>query len=197
MGNLIAKYVAVGAQYVNREQEISRAATSSPNMRRTAIRRDQWLRPSKRLRRFLARSPKRLEAGVKSMIVLSPSVWATTFLSIPKLHSTHPSLSMTRVKYVTYTAKPTPGCRMSIGDTWDKEKYPLFPVAKTRIGNLGSYICNDGMTPEPCRQTAFNGTEVMYHPELLMDPWVIPPLEYFELQTRWNSVVNTKHHPTA
>ena len=30
----------------------------------------------------------------------------------------------------------------------------------------------------------------MYHPELLMDPWVIEPLNYFELQNRWNSVVN-------
>jgi predicted amidohydrolase len=79
-------------------------------------------------------------------------------------------------------------------DTWDKEKYPIFPVAKTNIGNLGSYICNDGMTPEPCRQLAFNGAELMYHPELLMDPWVVPPLEYFELQTRWNSVVNVCYH---
>ena len=79
-------------------------------------------------------------------------------------------------------------------DTWDFEKYPVFPVAKTRIGNLGAYICNDGMTPEPCRQLAFNGAEVMFHPELLMDPWVVPPLEYFELQTRWNSVVNVCYH---
>jgi predicted amidohydrolase len=77
---------------------------------------------------------------------------------------------------------------------WDLEKYPYFPVAETRIGNLGSYICNDGMTPEPCRQLAFNGAEFMYHPELLMDPWIIPPLEYFELQTRWNSVVNCCWH---
>ncbi len=79
-------------------------------------------------------------------------------------------------------------------DSWDFEKYPLFPVAKTRIGNLGAYICNDGMTPEPCRQVAFNGAEIMYHPELLMDPWVMPPIEYFELQTRWNSVVNMCYH---
>ncbi len=79
-------------------------------------------------------------------------------------------------------------------DTWDFEKNPLFPVAKTRIGNLGAYICNDGMTPETCRQLAFNGAEVMYHPELLMDPWIVPPLEYFELQTRWNSVVNMCYH---
>jgi len=87
---------------------------------------------------------------------------------------------------------PSPHDLLSVG--WDLEKYPLYPVAKTRIGNLGSYICNDGMTPESCRQLAFNGAEVMYHPELLMDPWIIPPLEYFELQTRWNSVTNVCYH---
>jgi len=79
-------------------------------------------------------------------------------------------------------------------DTWDFEKNPLYPVAKSTIGNWGAYICNDGMTPENCRQLAFNGAECMYHPELLMDPWIIPPLEYFELQTRWNSVVNLCYH---
>lgn len=78
--------------------------------------------------------------------------------------------------------------------TWDFQKNPLFPVAKTKIGNLGAYICNDGMTPECCRQLAFNGAEVMYHPELLFDPWILPPQEYFELQTRWNSVVNMSYH---
>ena len=56
-------------------------------------------------------------------------------------------------------------------DTWDFEKNPLYPVAKTTIGNWGAYICNDGMTPENCRQLAFNGAECMFHPELLMDPW--------------------------
>ena len=79
-------------------------------------------------------------------------------------------------------------------DTWDFKKNPLFPVAKTKIGNLGAYICHDGMTPESCRQLAFNGAEIMYHPELLMDPWILPPQEYFELQTRWNSVVNMCYH---
>jgi predicted amidohydrolase len=79
-------------------------------------------------------------------------------------------------------------------DTWDFEKNPLYPVAKTSIGNWGAYICNDGMTPEPCRQLAFNGAECMYHPELLMDPWVTAPFEYFDLQTRWNSVVNVCYH---
>jgi hypothetical protein len=75
-------------------------------------------------------------------------------------------------------------------EVWDFQKDPLFPVAKTEIGNLGIYICNDGMTPEAARQLAFNGAEVLIHPTLLMDPWIISPLEYFELQCRWNSVVN-------
>lgn len=83
---------------------------------------------------------------------------------------------------------PSPYDLIDIG--WDLEKYPYYPVAKTPIGNWGSYICNDGMTPEGARQLAFNGAECMYHPELLMDPWVIEPLNYFELQNRWNSVVN-------
>lgn len=78
-------------------------------------------------------------------------------------------------------------------DTWNFKKYPIFPVAKTEIGNLGVYICNDGMTPEPARQLAFNGAEILIRPELLMDPWIIPPLEYSELRTRWNSVMNVAY----
>ena len=83
---------------------------------------------------------------------------------------------------------PSPYDLIDIG--WDLEKYPYYPVASTNIGNWGAMICNDGMTPEGGRQLAFNGAECIYHPELLMDPWVIPPLEYYELQNRWCSVTN-------
>lgn len=80
---------------------------------------------------------------------------------------------------------------------WPVDKYPLFPVARTKIGNWGTYICHDAMTPEPCRQLAFNGAEILYHPIQFMDPWVMPPLDYVDLQTRWNSIVNVAYHVTV
>ena len=228
MGDLIPKYVAVGAQYVNREMEISVAAT-----KRNLARMKQYFEwayeqysygfpvklvcfpeyaangyPAGKMSEALKASEE-----IPGMITEEIGSWAKQYdcfigfgmgNNIPE----YPNTSFDTSVIIDDTGKvclvyrktnpwlpdeywPSPHDFL---DSWDKEKYPLFPVAKTRIGNLGSYICNDGMTPEPCRQLAFNGAEVMYHPELLMDPWVIPPLEYFELQTRWNSVVNVCYH---
>ena len=228
MGDLIPKYVAVGAQYVNREQEISREAT-----KRNLARMKQYFEwayeqysygfPVK----FIAfpeyaangyPAGKMSEALKASEEIPGPiteeiSSWAKEYdcyvafgmgNNIPEYPSTSFDTSVIiddKGEVCLVYRKTNPWLPDEYWpsphdflDTWDKEKYPLFPVAKTNIGNLGSYICNDGMTPEPCRQLAFNGAEVMYHPELLMDPWVIPPLEYFELQTRWNSVVNVCYH---
>jgi predicted amidohydrolase len=64
-------------------------------------------------------------------------------------------------------------------------KEPCFPVAKTECGNIGIFICNDGTQPEPARQLAFNGAEVLLHPYLLMDPFVTPPQDYIAIQTKF------------
>ena len=80
---------------------------------------------------------------------------------------------------------PSPGDFLSAG--WKDE---MFPVAKTDIGNIGIYVCNDGTTPETARQLAFNGAEVLVHPTMLMDPWVVPPLDIYDVQCRWHSFSN-------
>ena len=224
MGDLIPKYVAVGAQYVNREMEISREATKR-NLKRMkqyfewAYEQYSYGFPVK-LVAFPEYAANGYPAGkmsealkaseeIPGMITDEIGSWAKQYdcfigfgmgNNIPEFPNTSFDTSVIiddKGEVCLVYRKTNPWLPDEYWpsphdflDSWDKEKYPLFPVAKTRIGNLGSYICNDGMTPEPCRQLAFNGAEVMYHPELLMDPWVIPPLEYFELQTRWNSVVN-------
>lgn len=228
MGELISRYVAVGCQYANSEQELSIDATKR-NLKRMkdhfewAYEQYSYGFPVKFVA-FPEYSTNGYPAGnmkealkvaeeIPGMITEEIGSWAKKhdcFIAfgmgnkIPE----YPNTSFDTAVIVDDNGKvclvyrktnpwipdeywPSPH---DLKDTWDFEKYPLFPVAKTRIGNIGTYICNDGMTPEPCRQLAFNGAEIMYHPELLMDPWVIPPLEYFELQTRWNSVVNLCYH---
>lgn len=229
MGDLISKYIAVAAQFSNREQEISPAATKR-NLKRMkdyfewGYEQYSYGFPVKFIA-FPEYAANGYPAGTMSeALKASEEVpgpiteeigsWAKEYdcfiafgmgATVPEFpnssfdtaiiiddkgevclryHKTNP--------WLPDEYWPSPHDLLNKG--WDLEKYPLFPVAKTRIGNLGAYICNDGMTPEPCRQLAFNGAELMYHPELLMDPWVVPPLEYFELQTRWNSVVNVCYH---
>lgn len=233
MGELIEKYVAIGIQYRNSQQEISQAATKR-NLRRMgdyvkwAHEQFSYGFPVK-----LIAFPELATSSVAGLVVKSSNMgdvvkaaeeipgpiieeigsWAKkydcfiAFGMLSKLPQ-YPKAAFNTAVIIddkggvclTYR-KTNPwlpdeffSSVHDLKDTWDFEKNPLFPVAKTRIGNLGAYICNDGMTPEPCRQLAFNGAEVMYHPELLMDPWVVPPQEYFELQTRWNSVVNMSYH---
>jgi formamidase len=48
-------------------------------------------------------------------------------------------------------------------------KEPLFPVAKTELGNLACMVCYDQFFPEVARQLAFNGAEV------ICKPTVFPP----------------------
>ena len=185
MGELIEKYVAIGIQYCNSEMETSATAVKK-NLRRMGDH-VQWADEigdwAKKYDCFIAfgmieRLPQYPKASFNTAVIIDDK--GDICLVYRKLNPWLPN---------EFLVSPH-----DVIDTWDFDKNPLFPVAKTRIGNLGAYICNDGMTPETCRQLAFNGAEVMYHPELLMDPWIVPPLEYFELQTRWNSVVNMCYH---
>jgi predicted amidohydrolase len=67
---------------------------------------------------------------------------------------------------------------------------PLFPVAKTEIGNIGIYNCYDGMHPEPARQLAFNGAEVLINPALIDSPNVVAPWDIWDVRCRFHSFTN-------
>jgi predicted amidohydrolase len=49
-------------------------------------------------------------------------------------------------------------------DRYGKDPDKIFPVARTEIGNLGIFICYDGMFPEIPRCLALNGAEILIHP---------------------------------
>ena len=49
-------------------------------------------------------------------------------------------------------------------DVIDTYKAPLFPVAKTELGNLACMVCYDQFFPEVARQLAFNGAESFSSP---------------------------------
>ncbi|GIX07145.1 MAG: hypothetical protein KatS3mg115_1548 [Candidatus Poribacteria bacterium] len=69
----------------------------------------------------------------------------------------------------------------------DLEGYdePLFPVAKTPIGNLGVAICYDWLFPEALRQLAANGAEVLIRVSAYMDPWgATPPMDWWTVVNR-------------
>lgn len=68
----------------------------------------------------------------------------------------------------------------------------LFPVVKTRIGNIGCFICFDGFFPEPTRCLALNGAEVLVRPTAYMDPWVSHwgGIEAWQLQNRMRAFEN-------
>ena len=48
---------------------------------------------------------------------------------------------------------------------------PLFPVADTPIGRIGTAICYDWLFPEAIRQLSLAGAEVLIRVSAYMDPW--------------------------
>ncbi len=48
---------------------------------------------------------------------------------------------------------------------------PMYPVADTPIGKIGTAICYDWLFPEAIRQLALNGAEVLVRVSAYMDPW--------------------------
>ncbi|ADB53149.1 nitrilase-related carbon-nitrogen hydrolase [Conexibacter woesei] len=54
---------------------------------------------------------------------------------------------------------------------YDVERYPLLPVARTTIGNVGGLVCYDALFPEVTRQLAYDGAEVLVRASAFMDPW--------------------------
>ena len=69
---------------------------------------------------------------------------------------------------------------------------PMFPVADTEIGRLGTAICYDWLFPEVLRQLAANGAEVLIRVSAYMDPWnATAPMDWWTLINRARAVENT------
>src|SRR5262245_2994392 len=68
---------------------------------------------------------------------------------------------------------------------------PLFPVADTPIGRIGTAICYDWLFPETLRQLAANGAEVLVRVSAYMDPWgATPPMDWWTLFNRARAIEN-------
>ena len=48
---------------------------------------------------------------------------------------------------------------------------PMYPVADTPIGKIGTAICYDWLFPEAIRQLGLNGAEILIRVSAYMDPW--------------------------
>lgn len=68
---------------------------------------------------------------------------------------------------------------------------PLFPVAKTPIGNIGCAICYDWLFPETMRQLVANGAEVLLRVSAYMDPWgATAPMDWWTTVNRCRALEN-------
>jgi predicted amidohydrolase len=76
---------------------------------------------------------------------------------------------------------------------YDTKKYPLFPVSKTEIGNIGGWICYDCCFPEIARELAYNGCEIFVGSTAYMDPYGRPPLDTWTTCCRARSIENTAY----
>lgn len=69
---------------------------------------------------------------------------------------------------------------------------PLFPVADTPIGRIGTAICYDWLFPETLRQLTVNGAEILIRVSAYMDPWgATPPMDWWTLVNRCRALENT------
>ena len=69
---------------------------------------------------------------------------------------------------------------------------PLFPVADTPIGRIGTAICYDWLFPEVLRQLAANGAEVLARVSAYMDPWnATAPMDWWTIINRCRAIENT------
>jgi predicted amidohydrolase len=69
---------------------------------------------------------------------------------------------------------------------------PLFPVADTPIGRIGTAICYDWLFPEVLRQLAANGAEILVRVSAYMDPWnATAPMDWWTVINRCRAIENT------
>ena len=68
---------------------------------------------------------------------------------------------------------------------------PLFPVADTEIGHIGTAICYDWLFPEAIRELALAGAEVLVRVSAYMDPWgATAPMDWWTLINRCRAMEN-------
>ena len=71
---------------------------------------------------------------------------------------------------------------------------PLFPVADTPIGRIGTAICYDWLFPEVLRQLAANGAEILIRVSAYMDPWnASAPMDWWTIINRARAIENTAY----
>lgn len=69
---------------------------------------------------------------------------------------------------------------------------PVFPVAETEIGPIGTAICYDWLFPEAIRQLALGGAEVLVRVSAYMDPWgTAEPMDWWTTVNRVRALENT------
>lgn len=68
---------------------------------------------------------------------------------------------------------------------------PLFPVADTEIGKIGTAICYDWLFPEAIRQLSLAGAELLIRVSAYMDPWgTTQPLDWWTIINRVRALEN-------
>ncbi len=69
---------------------------------------------------------------------------------------------------------------------------PLFPVADTPVGKIGTAICYDWLFPEVLRQLTANGAEILIRVSAYMDPWgATAPMDWWTTVNRCRALENT------
>lgn len=68
---------------------------------------------------------------------------------------------------------------------------PMFPVADTEIGRIGTAICYDWLFPEAIRQLSLGGAELLIRISAYMDPWgTAQPLDWWTTINRVRALEN-------
>ena len=68
---------------------------------------------------------------------------------------------------------------------------PMFPVAETEIGKIGTAICYDWLFPEAIRQLSLGGAELLIRISAYMDPWgTAQPLDWWTTVNRVRALEN-------
>jgi len=132
--------------------------------------REEWLRiaihvPGPEIDR-LAKRAKELNCHIAFQAHTQEKDWPGHFIPCSLLIS--PTDGLIHTHWKAY--KDFPGMGLEYGTTThavlDKfvKKYgyeKVWPVARTPIGNIGTYVCSEGFAPETARALAFNGAEVL------------------------------------
>jgi len=68
---------------------------------------------------------------------------------------------------------------------------PVFAVAETEIGKIGTAICYDWLFPEAIRQLSLSGAELLVRVSAYMDPWgTTQPMDWWTMVNRVRALEN-------